>query len=58
MNPFLYAIVRGKLTRNVLGEVPWCKLFADAIVLIDEIREGVNDKLKFFGMPLSLKDSN
>nr|XP_016448327.1 PREDICTED: uncharacterized protein LOC107773418 [Nicotiana tabacum] len=31
------------LTRHIQGEVPWCILFADDIVLIDETRGGVNE---------------
>ncbi|XP_070043283.1 uncharacterized protein [Nicotiana tomentosiformis] len=33
------------LTRHIQGEVPWCMLFADDIVLIDETRGGVNERL-------------
>jgi len=35
-----------ELTRGTPDEVPWCILFADDIVLIDEKREGVNTKLE------------
>ena len=35
-----------ELTRGNQDELPWSILFADDIVLIDEIREGVNDKLE------------
>lgn len=36
--PFLFAIVMDELMRNVQGDVPWCMLFADDIVLIDVTR--------------------
>ncbi|XP_075103734.1 uncharacterized protein LOC142178302 [Nicotiana tabacum] len=34
------------LTRHIQGEVPWCMLFADDIVLIDVTRDGVNERLE------------
>ncbi|XP_070034465.1 uncharacterized protein [Nicotiana tomentosiformis] len=34
------------LTRHIQGEVPWCMLFADDIVLIDKMRDGVNAQLE------------
>ncbi|KAL4204408.1 hypothetical protein AMTRI_Chr01g131910 [Amborella trichopoda] len=34
------------LTRHLHDEVPWCMLFADDIVLIDEIRNNVNTKIE------------
>ena len=35
-----------ELTREIQDEVPWCMLFADDIVLIDETRGGLNEKLE------------
>ena len=35
-----------ELTRGIQDELPLCMLFADDIVLIDETRWGVNDKLE------------
>jgi len=45
-SPFLFTIVMDELTREIEDEVPWYMLFADDIVLIDETREGLNDKLE------------
>jgi len=35
-----------ELTEGIQDELLWGMLFADDIVLIDESREGLNDKLK------------
>nr|XP_009793044.1 PREDICTED: uncharacterized protein LOC104239970 [Nicotiana sylvestris] len=43
------------LTRYIQGRVPWCMLFADDIVLIDEMRWGVNAKLEFWRQTLEPK---
>ncbi|KAK4373255.1 hypothetical protein RND71_008639 [Anisodus tanguticus] len=43
------------LTQQIQGEVPWCMLFADDIVLIDETRSGVNDKLDVWRQTLESK---
>ena len=45
-NPFLFTLIMDELTRGIQDEVPWSMLFADDIVLIDETRQGVNDKLE------------
>ena len=34
------------LTRAIQDEIPWCMQFADEIVLVDEMRAGVNAKLE------------
>ena len=44
LSPFLFTITMDELTRGIQDELPWCILFADNIVLIDETRKGVNTK--------------
>ena len=46
LSPYLFALVMDEITRNIQDEVPWCMLFADDIVLIDETKSGVNAKLE------------
>ncbi|KAM3395257.1 hypothetical protein P3S68_004262 [Capsicum galapagoense] len=55
LSPFLFALVMDVLTRRIQGEVPWCMLFADDVVLIDETRGGVNDKLEVWRQTLESK---
>ena len=35
-----------EITRDIQGDIPWCMLFADDVVLVDESRVGVNRKLE------------
>ncbi|XP_070031783.1 uncharacterized protein [Nicotiana tomentosiformis] len=43
------------LTNHIQGEVSWCMLFADDIVLIDETRSGVNERLEVSRQTLESK---
>ncbi|XP_070020025.1 uncharacterized protein [Nicotiana sylvestris] len=43
------------LLRHIQGEVPWCMLFADDIVLINEMRSGVNARLEVWRQTLESK---
>ncbi|XP_070042537.1 secreted RxLR effector protein 78-like [Nicotiana tomentosiformis] len=43
LSSFLFALAMDALTHHIQGEVSWCMLFADDIVLIDETRCGVNE---------------
>ena len=45
-SPYLFALVMDELTRHIEYDVPWCMLFADDIVLVDETAKGVNAKLE------------
>ncbi|XP_070030106.1 uncharacterized protein [Nicotiana sylvestris] len=45
-SPFLFALTMDVLSYHIQREVPWCMLFANDIVLIDETRSGVNARLE------------
>ena len=46
LNPYLFALVMDELTMHIQDGIPWCLLFVDNIVLIDETKSGVNAKLE------------
>ena len=48
-------MVINELTKNIQDEVPWCMLFADDIVLIDETRDGAEMKLEMWRHALESK---
>ena len=36
LSPYLFAFVMDEVTRNIQRDIPWCMLFADDVVLVDE----------------------
>jgi hypothetical protein len=46
--PYLFALVMDEVTRDIQGGIPWCILFADDVVLVDESRTGVDQKLELW----------
>ncbi|XP_019258630.1 PREDICTED: uncharacterized protein LOC109236855 [Nicotiana attenuata] len=58
LNPFLLTLAMDTLTRHIQGEVSWCTLFVDDIVLIVEMRDGVNGKLEVWRQTLESKGFN
>ncbi|XP_009798508.1 uncharacterized protein [Nicotiana sylvestris] len=50
-----FVLILEVLTRYIEGEVPWCMLFADDTVLINETRDGVNARLEVWREMLESK---
>ena len=44
LSHYLFALVIDEVTRDIQGDIPWCMLFADDVVLVDESQTGVNQK--------------
>ena len=36
LSPYLFALVMHQVTRDIQGDIPWCMLFTDDVVLVDE----------------------
>lgn len=43
---FRFALVFDEVTKDIEREIPKCMLFADDVVLIEESKKGLNDKLE------------
>ena len=54
-SPYLFALVMDEVTRDIQGDIPWCMLFADDVVLVDESQTGVNRKLELWRQTLESK---
>jgi hypothetical protein len=48
LSPYLFALLIDEITRDIQEDIPWCMLFADDVVLVDESREGVYIKLELW----------
>ena len=44
-----------EVTRNIQGDISWCMLFVDDVVLVDESQAGVNMKLELWRQTLESK---
>ena len=55
LSPYLFALVMDEVTRGIQGDIPWCMLFADDVVLVDDSRTGVNRKLELWRQTLESK---
>jgi hypothetical protein len=41
LSPYLFVLVMDEVTKDIHDGIPWCMLFADHVVLVDESRTGV-----------------
>lgn len=55
LSAFLFTLVMDVITSRILWEVPWCMLFVDNIVLINESRVGVNERLEVWRQTIESK---
>jgi hypothetical protein len=55
LRPYLFALVMDEVIRDIEGGIPWCTLFADDVVLVDESRTGVDEKLELWRQTLEAK---
>ncbi|XP_070035608.1 uncharacterized protein [Nicotiana tomentosiformis] len=56
LSSFLFALMMGVLTHHIQGDVLWCMLFTDDIVLIDESQSDFNERLEVLRHALESKD--
>jgi hypothetical protein len=55
LSPYLLSLVMDEVTRDIQGGVPWHMLFVDDVVLVDESRTRVDQKLKLWRRTLEAK---
>jgi hypothetical protein len=55
LSPYLFALVMDEVTRDIQYGIPWCILFADNVVLVDESRTEVDQKLELWRRTLEVK---
>jgi hypothetical protein len=48
LSPYLFALVMDEVTRDIQGDISWCMLFMDDVVLVDKSLAGVNRKLELW----------
>jgi hypothetical protein len=46
LSPYLFALVMDEVTRDIQSGIPWCMLFADDVILVDESKTVVDQELK------------
>jgi hypothetical protein len=56
LSPYLFTLVMDEVIRDIQGGITWCMLFSDDVVLVDESRTGVDQKLKLWRRTLEAKD--
>ena len=48
LSPYLFALVMDEVIRSIQGDISWCMLFADDVVLVHESQAEVNRKLELW----------
>jgi Reverse transcriptase (RNA-dependent DNA polymerase) len=55
LSPYIFTLVIDEITKDIQGDISWCMLFANDVVMIDENRIGVNQKLELWRQTLESK---
>jgi Reverse transcriptase (RNA-dependent DNA polymerase) len=55
LSPYIFTLVMDEITKDIQGDIPWCMLFADDVMLIDESRIGFDQKLELWRQTLESK---
>jgi hypothetical protein len=55
LSPYLFALVMDEITRDIQDGIPWCMVFADDVILVDESRTEVDQKLELWRRILEAK---
>jgi hypothetical protein len=55
LSPYLFALVMDEVIRDIQGDIPWYMLFADDVILMDESRMRVDQKLELWRRNLEAK---
>jgi hypothetical protein len=55
LSPYLFALVMDEVTRDIQGGISWYMLFTDDVILVDESRMGVDQKLELLRRTLEVK---
>lgn len=52
ISPYLFALILDELSRGMQESITWCLIFADHILLVPVMMEGLNSKLEQWREPL------
>jgi Reverse transcriptase (RNA-dependent DNA polymerase) len=55
LSSYIFILVIDEITNDIQGDISWCILFSDYVVLIDESRIGVDQKLELWRQTLESK---
>jgi hypothetical protein len=46
LSPYLFVLVMDDVARDIQGDIPYCMLFIDGVILVNESSKEVEQKLK------------
>jgi hypothetical protein len=48
LSSYLFALIMDEVTRDIQGGIPWCMLFTDDVILVDESMTRIEQKLELW----------